>query len=53
MEATIIDKDIVAPQVISGALIGGLVVAGVARAGLDSIVWPGVIKTASAIVLSP
>ncbi len=41
------------PSSSSHALIGGLVGAGVARAGLDGIVWPGVIKTASAIVLSP
>lgn len=41
------------PSSSSHALIGGLVGAGVARAGIDGIVWPGVIKTASAIVLSP
>jgi PiT family inorganic phosphate transporter len=41
------------PSSSSHALIGGLVGAGVARAGVDGIVWPGVIKTASAIVLSP
>ncbi len=41
------------PSSSSHALIGGLVGAGVARAGLDGIVWPGVIKTASAILLSP
>jgi PiT family inorganic phosphate transporter len=41
------------PSSSSHALIGGLIGAGVARAGVDGIVWPGVIKTASAIVLSP
>jgi PiT family inorganic phosphate transporter len=41
------------PSSSSHALIGGLIGAGVAKAGLDSIVWSGVIKTASAIVLSP
>jgi PiT family inorganic phosphate transporter len=41
------------PSSSSHALIGGLIGAGFSRAGIDSIVWPGVIKTASAIVLSP
>ena len=41
------------PSSSSHALIGGLIGAGVAKAGLSSIVWSGVIKTASAIVLSP
>jgi PiT family inorganic phosphate transporter len=41
------------PSSSSHALIGGLIGAGVAKAGLNSIVWGGVIKTASAIVLSP
>ncbi len=41
------------PSSSSHALIGGLVGAGIAKAGLGSIVWSGVIKTASAIVLSP
>jgi len=41
------------PSSSSHALIGGLVGAGTARAGLDAIVWPGVLQTASAIVLSP
>lgn len=41
------------PSSSSHALVGGLIGAGTARAGLDGIVWPGVIKTASAIVLSP
>lgn len=41
------------PSSSSHALVGGLIGAGVTRAGVDGIVWPGVIKTASAIVLSP
>lgn len=41
------------PSSSSHALIGGLIGAGVAKAGLVAIVWKGVIKTASAIVLSP
>ncbi len=41
------------PSSSSHALIGGLIGAGVAKAGIGSIVWSGVIKTASAIVLSP
>jgi PiT family inorganic phosphate transporter len=41
------------PSSSSHALIGGLIGAGVARAGIEGIVWSGVIKTASAIVLSP
>ena len=41
------------PSSSSHALIGGLVGAGVTRAGLDGVVWSGVAKTASAIVLSP
>lgn len=41
------------PSSSSHALIGGLIGAGVTRAGLDGIVWSGVLKTASAIVLSP
>ncbi len=41
------------PSSSSHALIGGLIGAGIAKAGLSSIVWSGVIKTASAIVLSP
>ena len=41
------------PSSSSHALVGGLIGAGVSRAGMDGIVWPGVIKTASAIVLSP
>jgi inorganic phosphate transporter, PiT family len=41
------------PSSSSHALVGGLIGAGTARAGLDSIVWSGVTKTASGIVLSP
>jgi PiT family inorganic phosphate transporter len=41
------------PSSSSHALIGGLIGAGVTRAGMDGIVWAGVLKTASAIVLSP
>jgi PiT family inorganic phosphate transporter len=41
------------PSSSSHALVGGLIGAGVARAGVDAVVWDGVIKTASAIVLSP
>src|SRR4030095_10167886 len=41
------------PSSSSHALIGGLLGAGIAGAGLQAIVWQGVIKTASAIVLSP
>ncbi len=41
------------PSSSSHALIGGLIGAGVAKAGGVAIVWKGVIKTASAIVLSP
>ena len=41
------------PSSSSHALIGGLVGAGVAKAGLDAIVASGLIKTASAIVVSP
>ena len=41
------------PSSSSHALVGGLLGAGVTKAGLDGIVWPGVIKTASGIVLSP
>ena len=41
------------PSSSSHALIGGLVGAGIARLGVDAIVWSGVIKTVSAIVLSP
>ncbi len=41
------------PSSSSHALIGGLIGAGVSKAGSVAIVWGGVIKTASAIVLSP
>jgi len=41
------------PSSSSHALVGGLIGAGTARAGMDAVMWPGVIKTASAIVLSP
>jgi len=41
------------PSSSSHALVGGLIGAGVAKAGVSSIVWNGVIKTAVAIVLSP
>jgi PiT family inorganic phosphate transporter len=41
------------PSSSSHALIGGLIGAGVAKAGSVAVVWKGVIKTTSAIVLSP
>jgi PiT family inorganic phosphate transporter len=41
------------PSSSSHALVGGLVGAGMAKAGLDGLMWAGIIKTASAIVLSP
>jgi inorganic phosphate transporter, PiT family len=41
------------PSSSSHALIGGLVGAGIAKAGIGTVVWSGVIKTGSAIVLSP
>jgi PiT family inorganic phosphate transporter len=41
------------PSSSSHALIGGLVGAGVAKAGSGAIVWAGLVKTVSAIVLSP
>src|SRR3954453_12665367 len=41
------------PSSSSHALIGGLVGGGLAKAGGGAIVWSGVLKTASAIVLSP
>lgn len=41
------------PSSSSHALIGGLIGAGTASAGMAAIVWKGVMKTASAIVLSP
>lgn len=41
------------PSSSSHALIGGLVGAGLAKAGFSAVVWSGLIKTSSAIVLSP
>ena len=41
------------PSSSSHALVGGLVGAGLAKAGLSSIVWSGLLKTAAAIVMSP
>ncbi|WP_457796687.1 anion permease [Methylocystis sp. S23] len=41
------------PSSSSHALVGGLVGAGVAKAGMSAVVWSGLIKTGSAIVLSP
>src|ERR1700678_2164107 len=41
------------PSSSSHALIGGLVGAGVDKAGLSSIVWPGLLTTGAFIVLSP
>ncbi|MDP4006068.1 inorganic phosphate transporter [Methylobacterium sp. NEAU K] len=41
------------PSSSSHALIGGLLGAGIAKAGVSAIVWPGVITTSAAIVLSP
>jgi len=41
------------PSSSSHALIGGLVGAGVAKAGVGSIVWPGLLTTGAFIVLSP
>ncbi|ANH03945.1 inorganic phosphate transporter [Shinella sp. HZN7] len=41
------------PSSSSHALIGGLVGAGLARTGFEAVVWSGLIKTASAIFLSP
>ena len=41
------------PSSSSHALIGGLVGAGIAKAGINAVVWSGVIKTGSAIILSP
>jgi PiT family inorganic phosphate transporter len=41
------------PSSSSHALIGGLVGAGVTKAGLASIVWPGLLMTGAFIVLSP
>ncbi|WP_337181344.1 inorganic phosphate transporter [Shinella sp.] len=41
------------PSSSSHALIGGLVGAGLAKTGFDAVVWSGLLKTASAIFLSP
>ena len=41
------------PSSSSHALIGGLVGAGLAKAGSGAVVWSGLLKTVSAIVLSP
>ncbi len=41
------------PSSSSHALIGGLIGAGIAKAGFGAVVWSGVGKTTSAIVLSP
>lgn len=41
------------PSSSSHALIGGLVGAGVVKAGISSIVWPGLLTTGAFIVLSP
>lgn len=41
------------PSSSSHALIGGLVGAGIAKAGIEAIVWQGLVKTSAAIVLSP
>jgi PiT family inorganic phosphate transporter len=41
------------PSSSSHALIGGLLGAGIAKAGLDPVVWSGVLKTAAGIVVSP
>jgi PiT family inorganic phosphate transporter len=41
------------PSSSSHALIGGLIGAGFAKAGLDPIVWGGVLKTVAGIVVSP
>jgi len=41
------------PSSSSHALIGGLLGAGMAKAGLNPIVWAGVVKTVAGIVVSP
>ncbi|MGV4796539.1 inorganic phosphate transporter [Rhizobium sp. F40D2] len=41
------------PSSSSHALVGGLVGAGLMKTGFSSIVWSGLLKTASAIVMSP
>jgi PiT family inorganic phosphate transporter len=41
------------PSSSSHALIGGLLGAGIAKAGFEPVLWNGVLKTASGIVVSP
>jgi len=41
------------PSSSSHALVGGLLGAGLAKVGLDAVVWGGVTKTVTAIVVSP
>ena len=41
------------PSSSSHALVGGLVGAGLAKTGFSAVVWSGLVKTASAIFLSP
>ena len=41
------------PSSSSHALIGGLIGAGLVKGGTQVLVWPGIIKTSSFIVLSP
>ena len=41
------------PSSSSHALIGGLIGAGIAKAGTNTLVWSGIIKTTAFIVLSP
>ena len=41
------------PSSSSHALIGGLIGAGLAKAGVSAVVWAGVLKTVSGIVLAP
>ncbi|MHA6723658.1 inorganic phosphate transporter [Sphingomonas sp. RS2018] len=41
------------PSSSSHALVGGLLGATITKAGIDPIVWPGVIKTVAAIFISP
>jgi inorganic phosphate transporter, PiT family len=41
------------PSSSSHALVGGLIGAGLSKAGLNALVWSGVIKTTAAIVVSP
>ncbi|HEX2561226.1 inorganic phosphate transporter [Phenylobacterium sp.] len=41
------------PSSSSHALIGGLIGAGLAKTGFSAVVWTGVLKTASGIIISP